>query len=232
MHIPDGFLNNGVASGFLAGAVAMLGFCLGKVLKAVSVISGVLAGNADGNSNIAFNGGSFSLSNGASSFFQKMCIAAIWVFAFQMFNLPIASATSAHLLGGVFAAILVGPFAGFIVISSVLIIQSFFFADGGVLALGANIFNMAFIGSLISYYIYKSLSHKSYYLAVTTACFFSILVSAFACVVELSISGTVSFGSALKDMMNLHLIFAVLETFITLILVKAFKSLTGGNNEK
>jgi len=227
MHIPDGFLNNNLATGLIAGALGLLGYCFNRVLKAVTVLVGALAGN-NGKATSAVLG----FSKNAGRYFQKMAIIAIWVFAFQMFNIPIQSATSAHLIGGVFAAVLVGPFAGLIVISSVLIIQCFFFADGGLLAIGANIVNMAFIGSFLSYYIYKAFLKSNYYFAVCAACFFSVMAAAFACIVELGISGTVSFSNALSDMMKMHLIFAVLESVLTLALLKLFKNIMGGTNDK
>ncbi|MDR0800846.1 MAG: energy-coupling factor ABC transporter permease [Endomicrobium sp.] len=228
MHIPDGFLNNNLAAGLFAGALGMLGFCLGKVFRTVTASIGVLAGN-NGNGNTGSS--AFKLSNNTGKYFQKMTIAALWIFAFQMFNVPIQSATSAHLIGGVFAAVLAGPFGGFIIISSVLIVQSLFFADGGILALGANILNMAFIGSFLSYYIYKALSEKNYYLAILTACFFSVMAAALSCLIELGISGTVSFTKTFKDMMSLHLAAALLETAVTLALLKVFKNSAEGKNE-
>jgi cobalt/nickel transport system permease protein len=167
--------------------------------------------------------GTMSLSQGAGKYFSRLAIIAIWIFAAQMFNITVASATSVHLIGGVFAAVLVGPFAGFLVMSSVLIVQSLFFADGGFLALGANIINMAFIASFLSYFVYKGLLQKNYYLAIAAACFFSVLAATFAALTELWLSGTVSFSAAFKDMMSLHIIFAAIETVITLLLLKLFK---------
>ncbi|MCA6085442.1 energy-coupling factor ABC transporter permease [Candidatus Endomicrobiellum agilis] len=228
MHIPDGFLNNNLAAGLFAGALGMLGFCLSKVFRTVTASIGVLAGN---NSNGNIGSFAFKFPDNAGKYFQKMAIAALWIFAFQMFNVPIQSATSAHLIGGLFAAVLAGPFGGFIIISSVLIVQSLFFADGGILALGANILNMAFIGSFLSYYIYKALSGKNYYLAILTACFFSVTTAALFCLIELGISGTVSFTKAFKDMMSLHSVAALLETVITLALLKVFKISAEGKNE-
>jgi cobalt/nickel transport system permease protein len=225
MHIPDGFLSNGLAGGFLAAGVAMLGFCVGKILKAVPVTAAVFAGNGG-------SAGAITFSRGGNDYFRKLAIIAVWIFACQMFNITVASATSVHLLGGVFAAVLAGPFAGFVVMSSVLIVQSLFFADGGFLALGANIFNMAFIGSFLSYYIYKALLSKNYYFAVAAACFFSVLVAALMCLIELGISNTVSFGQAFKDMMSLHFLFAIVETVITLILLKIFKTMEISNENQ
>jgi cobalt/nickel transport system permease protein len=228
MHIPDGFLNSGLSEGLLAGALGMLGFCLGRVFQTATRLADVIVGN-NGNISTRFYANRFS--NNASEYFQKLTIVALWVFASQMFNIPIQSATSAHLIGGVFAAVLVGPSAGFLIISSVLIVQSLFFADGGILSLGANIFNMAFVGSFLSYYVYKALSGKNYYLAIITACFFSVLTAALSCLIELSVSGAISFTAAFKDMMRLHLIVVLLETVITLALLKAFKNLSESKNE-
>ncbi|MDR3049538.1 MAG: energy-coupling factor ABC transporter permease [Elusimicrobiota bacterium] len=228
MHIPDGFLNSNLASGLLAGAVGILGYCFSKVLKAVTVLVGVLAGN--NGQKIA--GGHLAFTKSAKQYFQKLAIIAIWIFAFQMFNIPIQSSTSAHLIGGVFAAVLVGPFAGVLVISSVLIVQSFFFGDGGILALGANILNMAFVGSFLSYYIYKALKEKNCYLAVCAACFFSVMMAALFCLFELSMSGKISFMGAFSDMMRLHLVFAVLESAITIVLLKVFYNIMGGQDEE
>ncbi|MCA6072355.1 MAG: energy-coupling factor ABC transporter permease [Endomicrobium sp.] len=228
MHIPDGFLNNNLAGCFVVGALGMLGYCLSKILKAATIFTGALMGN-NGNSNIG--SASFGFSDNASKYFQNLAIIAIWVFAFQMFNIPIQSATSAHLIGGVFAAVLAGPLEGFVIMSSVLILQGLFFSDGGILALGANIFNMAFVGSFLSYYIYKTFLNKNHYLAVFAACLFSVLTASLSCLIELSISGTVSFLTAFEDMMNMHLIVALLETGITLVLLKIFKNLTRDTDE-
>jgi len=84
-------------------------------------------------------------------------LSPAWIFAAQMFNFPINKGTSGHLIGGVFASVLLGPLEGVVVIAVVLIVQSLFFADGGIMALGANITNMAIFGSFVSYYIYAGL---------------------------------------------------------------------------
>jgi len=220
MHIPDGLLNSNLAGGLIATAAYMAGYCSVRVFRIITLFTGAPAGI---NGNIGLM--SFGLPNDTSRYFNKLAIIAIWVFASQMFNIPIRSATSAHLIGGVFASVLAGPFSGFLVISSVLVIQSLLFADGGILALGANIFNMAFTGSFISYYIYKMVSEKNYYFAVFAACFFSVLAAAFLCLVELEISGTVSFTAAFKDMMSLHLIAALLETVVTLALLRLLRAI-------
>ncbi|MDR2399597.1 MAG: energy-coupling factor ABC transporter permease [Endomicrobium sp.] len=228
MHIQDGFLNNNLAGSMFAGAVCMFGYCFGKMLKTVSVVSENLVtnhGNTPIKQNIVF------LSKKSKQNFQELALIATWIFAFQMFNVPIQSATSAHIIGGVFAAILAGPFAGFIIMSSVLIVQALFFSDGGLLALGANIFNMALVGSFISYYIYKNIKKTNYVLAVFTACFFSVMGASLSCLAELAFSNTIIFSKAFKDMTTMHLIVSLLESIITLILIKLFKNLNGDINE-
>jgi cobalt/nickel transport system permease protein len=75
-----------------------------------------------------------------------MGIMSAFIFAAQMINFPVVGGTSGHLLGGVLAAVLLGPYAGAVVLTCVLIFQCLVFQDGGLLALGANIFNMALIG--------------------------------------------------------------------------------------
>ena len=82
-------------------------------------------------------------------------LAAAFIFAGQMLNFPVAGGTSGHLVGSVLAAALLGPGAAVIALTAVLVVQCFVFADGGVLALGANIFNMGVIGALVGYALYR-----------------------------------------------------------------------------
>ena len=81
-----------------------------------------------------------------------MCgLAAAFVFAVQMLNFPVAAGTSGHLLGAVLAAVLVGPWAGALCVTVVLVVQALLFADGGLSALGLNVINMAMIGAFAGY---------------------------------------------------------------------------------
>jgi cobalt/nickel transport system permease protein len=224
VHIPDGVLNNNFSRGMLCGTLFMLNYCLSRVLKTTTIPVGATGISGGNRSDIGFKISNFSNSN-ISEYFQKLAIIAMWIFAFQMFNVPVSSTISAHLIGGTFAAIIAGPFAGFLVMSSVLTVQSLFFADGGILALGVNIFNMAFVGSFVTYYVYnKLLSEKNYYLAILGACLFSVLAAAFFCLIELNISEIVCFTEIFEDMMKMHLIVALLESIVTLIFLKIFKS--------
>ncbi len=82
------------------------------------------------------------------SFVALLAIASAFVFAAQMINFPIIFGASGHLVGGTFLAVLLGPYAAMLSMTIVLIMQAFFFADGGLIAFGANVFNMAVIGAL------------------------------------------------------------------------------------
>ncbi|MFM7440684.1 MAG: energy-coupling factor ABC transporter permease, partial [Snowella sp.] len=84
-----------------------------------------------------------------------MGVCAAFVFAAQMINFPIPGGTSGHLLGGTLVGILLGPWAGSLVMTVVFIVQALLFQDGGLTALGANIFNMGLIGTFGGHYLYK-----------------------------------------------------------------------------
>jgi cobalt/nickel transport system permease protein len=84
-----------------------------------------------------------------------MGVCAAFIFAAQMINFPIPGGTSGHLLGGTLAGIVLGPWAGSLVMSVVFLVQAFFFQDGGITALGANLLNMGLIGTLGGYYCYR-----------------------------------------------------------------------------
>src|SRR5271165_3028102 len=86
-----------------------------------------------------------------------MGMMAAFIFAAQMVNFPVGPGVSGHLLGGVLAAVLLGPWGGAVVIGAVLIVQCFLFGDGGLTALGANFLNMGLLGSVGGYAIYAPL---------------------------------------------------------------------------
>ena len=85
-----------------------------------------------------------------------MGVTAAFIFAAQMVNFPVVGGTSGHLLGAVLAAILLGPWAGTLVMASVIAVQSLVFQDGGLLAMGANIVNMGLIGTIGGFAIYRT----------------------------------------------------------------------------
>ena len=86
-----------------------------------------------------------------------MGVTAAFIFAAQMVNFPVAGGTSGHMVGGVLAAILLGPWVGTLVMTSVVAVQALVFQDGGLVVMGANIFNMGIVGTLGGYAIYVTL---------------------------------------------------------------------------
>ena len=90
-----------------------------------------------------------------------MGIMAAFIFAAQMLNFPVAGGTSGHLLGGALAAIVLGPWAGMLVMTAVIAVQALLFQDGGLIVMGANILNMGLITAMIGYGLYRSVSNAS-----------------------------------------------------------------------
>ena len=125
MHIPDGFLDTKTAAATAGLAVIGVGWAARSVRKTLP-----------------------------SRKVPMLGLTAAFVFAAQMLNFPVAGGTSGHLLGGVLAGVLLGPSAGVLVLTSALIVQCLVFADGGLLAIGANIFNMGIVGTAGAYGIY------------------------------------------------------------------------------
>ncbi|MFQ5892064.1 MAG: energy-coupling factor ABC transporter permease, partial [Candidatus Methanofastidiosia archaeon] len=195
MHIPDGFLSLEVWVLLYIFSILILGYSLKKIDREL------------GDKHIPLMG-----------------VLAAFIFAAQMLNFPVVGGTSSHLLGAVLAAVLVGPYASVIVMSVVLIIQALVFQDGGITALGANIFNMAIIGGL-SFYIVKlfpasTLSNQKKFLAsVFIASWFSIILGSLACAIEIGVSPM--FASAggiavtVPAMLFWHIIIGVGEATIT-----------------
>jgi len=90
-----------------------------------------------------------------------LAIGAAFSFVIMMFNVPIPGGTTGHAVGGVLVAILLGPWAACIAITVALVIQALLFGDGGITAIGANCFNMAFVLPFAGYYIYKAISYNA-----------------------------------------------------------------------
>lgn len=90
-----------------------------------------------------------------------LAIGAAFSFVIMMFNVPIPGGTTGHAVGGVLVAILLGPWAACIAITVALVVQALLFGDGGITAIGANCFNMAFVLPFVGYYIYKAISYNS-----------------------------------------------------------------------
>lgn len=148
-------------------------------------------------------------------------LTAAFVFAAQMLNFPVAGGTSGHFLGAVLAAILLGPWMACLVMTVVLAIQCLGFADGGLTALGANVFNMGVIGGIICYYIFlvikKALpkTRVGFLSAVAVVSWFSVVLASAVCAIELAISGTSPMAVVLPAMAGVHMLIGIGEAIIT-----------------
>lgn len=157
---------------------------------------------------------------------QRLAMAGVlgaFVFAAQMFNYPLATiGCSGHLVGGVLLAALLGPWLGFLTLSGVLLLQSLLFADGGIMALGWNIINMAAIGALVAYpLIFRPMTKASFssqrvFSATLLASFAAIVLGALAVVAESSASGISSLpsGEFVGYMLPIHLLIGACEGLI------------------
>jgi len=148
-------------------------------------------------------------------------VTAAFIFAAQMLNFPVGAGTSGHFSGGVLAAILLGPASGLLVMSTVLGIQCLVFQDGGLTALGANIFNMGLVGSVLGYLVYRGIraTGAGRSVAAFVSAWLAVVCSASFCAVELGISGTVPLRPALVAMAGVHAIIGMVEGAITVMVL-------------
>jgi cobalt/nickel transport system permease protein len=150
-----------------------------------------------------------------------MGVMAAFIYAAQMFNFPVAGGTSGHLLGAVLAAVLLGPWAGTLVMACVVAVQALIFQDGGLVAMGANIFNMGAVGTLGGYYVYTWLARllggeaRGRIPAAAIAAWLSVVVGASLMAVELGLSGTIALDITLPAMVGVHALIGIGEALIT-----------------
>lgn len=155
-----------------------------------------------------------------------MGVMSAFIFAAQMVNFPVGPGVSGHLLGGVLAAVMLGPWAGAVVIAAVLIVQCFLFGDGGVTALGANFVNMGLIGSVVGYAIYAPIQRllggrRGVLVASMAAAWFTVLLAAGACALELAFSGhRQDFARIFTWLLLVHALIGVGEALITGLVVR------------
>jgi len=155
-----------------------------------------------------------------------LAVLAAGIFAIQAMNIPIPWGTSGHMVGAAIVGILLGsPFAGFLVLAVVLIIQALAFGDGGITTLGTNIFNMGVLASFIGFYSFKGLkSMLNAVPAVFIASFLSIFIPAIVCVVELWAAGTFPLIAGLYFMGIYHAIIGLVgEGLISSIVYVAIR---------
>ena len=193
MHIPDGFVSVPVAGATGLASVAALFIAFERSQEAFGIRRAPILG-----------------------------LTTAFIFAAQMINFPVAGGTSGHLLGGTLAAIVLGsPWAGTLCIATVLIIQAVLFADGGITALGANIFNMAVVGVWVGWVLTQTLqrllggSKGRLPLAAGIAAGVSVVVAAIACAIELALSGTAPVAIVLPAMTGVHILIGIGEGIIT-----------------
>jgi cobalt/nickel transport system permease protein len=192
MHIPDGFLATEIWAPMWLLTIAIIGYAIGKTNRKLP------------EKNIPLLG-----------------VLAAFVFAAQMLNAPVAGGTSGHLLGGVLSAIILGPMSASVVMASVFIVQGIFFQDGGITALGANIFNMGFIGTIGCYYIFYIIQKAvkgpfGFYGGAALAAWLALVLASAATAIEISLSGTVPMGIVLPAMVSIHSIIGFIEAGVTL----------------
>jgi len=147
-------------------------------------------------------------------------LAAAFLFSAQMVNFPVAGGTSGHLIGGALVASLLGPSAAVLVVTTVLIVQCLLFADGGVLALGANIFNMAIVGSVGGYAVYRLVRRalpgpRGRVSAVAFAGWCSAVLASISCAGQLAWSGTVAWSAGFPAMASMHMLIGIGEGLIS-----------------
>jgi cobalt/nickel transport system permease protein len=195
MHMANELLSIPVAAGTLTIAAAGLGLICRKLRRIIT-----------------------------SDKLALMGILGAFVFAAQMvnFQLPAMPGTSGHMVGAVLLAIILGPHAAAIVISSVVIIQCLIFQDGGLLALGCNIINMALVPSYLGYFLYKTVTKGRsgslwVYIGTMLACVIAIEAGAVLVPIEAAISGilAVPFSTFLLTMLGVHLLVGLVEGLIT-----------------
>jgi len=198
VHIPDGFLSGEVAVACAVPAIGAVGYALHRAEVDLDDRRVPLLG-----------------------------VTAAFVFAAQMLNFPVAGGTSGHFLGAALAAILLGPWLACLVLAVVLAVQALMFADGGITALGANVFNMGAIGGVVVgglvLAVRKLLPNTRTALlgAAAAGAWLAVMAGAAACAVELSASGTVPLATVLPAMLGVHAVIAVGEAVITVAAVSA-----------
>jgi cobalt/nickel transport system permease protein len=192
MHIPDGFLSISVSIVLWALAILIVGYALRRVGKDLDERKAPMMG-----------------------------VLAACIFAGQMLNFTVAGGTSGHLMGAAIATILLGPWASIVVLTCVVSIQALIFQDGGLLALGGNIFNMAVVGTAVSFTAYRTIRRVagdrawSVLAGGFAAGWLSIVVAALGVALQLALSGSSRANIAIPAMGGVHALIGVGEGLIT-----------------
>jgi cobalt/nickel transport system permease protein len=196
LHIPDGFVNAPVAIAGYALTIVFVALAVRQTNKQMGEKAAPLMG-----------------------------VLAAFIFAGQMINFPVAGGTSGHLLGGTLAAVLIGPWAAILAMTAVVGVQALIFQDGGLAALGVNIFNMGIVTSLLGYTIYMLVSalgrsKPAFRMAGAFAgAWISVMVAATLTSFELALSDTSALDVALPAMLGVHALIGLGEGLITMAAV-------------
>jgi len=192
MHIPDGFLSTLVSIVFWGISVVAVAYALRRTGRDLGERPVPLMG-----------------------------VLAAAIFAGQMLNFSVTGGTSGHLLGAAIATILLGPWPAVIVMTTVVSIQALIFQDGGLLALGANLFNMAIVGVAVSYFVYTSLRRLAPHMSWSTivggfaAAWSSMFIASLSAALQLAISGTSPANISVPAMGGIHALIGIGEGLIT-----------------
>ncbi len=197
MHIPDGFLDAKTMAASAGLACAGVGWALKSAQSRI-----------------------------APQRMPLMGLSAAFVFAAQMLNFPVLGGTSGHLLGGVLVAVLLGPSAAVVVMTAVVMVQCLLFSDGGLLALGANVFNMAVLAPVTGYGVYRLArlvwrEPAGIIGASAFAGWCSTVVASLACAGQLAYAGTASLGVVIPAMVHVHMVIGIGEGLITGLVLAA-----------
>lgn len=200
MHIPDGFVD--------------LPTSVGAGIVAAGVVGVSLRTAADEDLEAAA---------------PRTGLVAAFVFAAQMLNVPVAAGTSGHLLGGLLAAVLVGPWLGCLALTVVVVVQCLLFADGGLSALGLNVLNMAVIPVFVGDGLFRlarrvlPATRWGVLAATAVAAFVSVLLAAVAFTVEYALggSGAAPPGTVFVAMVGVHVPIGMVEAALTTLTVGA-----------
>ncbi|MDH4139107.1 MAG: energy-coupling factor ABC transporter permease [Coriobacteriia bacterium] len=191
MHIPDGMLNAPTVAAAGASSAGFVAYAVAWVRKHFDQRRIVM-----------------------------MAVVSALVFALQMLNFPVAGGTSGHFAGGAAAAILLGPWPAVIVMTTVLLVQALVFADGGLLALGANVLNMAVLAPFVGYALWRAIiavraSRRWRMVGAFVAAWAACVAAALAAGLEIWLSGNANFWLITGAMGFWHAIIGIGEGLIT-----------------
>ncbi|MBP5700007.1 MAG: cobalt transporter CbiM [Methanobrevibacter sp.] len=154
-----------------------------------------------------------------------LAVLAAGIFAIMSMNMPIPFGTSGHMVGGALVAIVfMAPEAAVLVFTAVLLIQALFFGDGGITALGANVFNMAIVGGCVGLYSFKALQGLiGKYPSAFVAAWLATLIAAVVAAIEMAIAGTFPLTVGIASMALYHAFIGIIEGVLTVIVLYALE---------